>query len=140
MIIINKIKLFKQFKRSLNPNLRNELSGKFNVRIDKAYRIYGVINVPETMIGDAYSLKKSDIDKISENYIKLYIKQLSDLLDNNGMREMYKRYDLKKIDKYSWLIVIGFSLFKSNVYYNILYYVALPILVVSSIITFILFT
>ena len=140
MNIIKKIKLFKQFKRSLNPNLRNELSGKFNVRIDKAYRIYGVINVPETMIGDAYSLKKSDIDKISENYIKLYIKQLSDLLDNNGMREMYKRYDLKKIDKYSWLIVIGFSLFKSNVYYNILYYVALPILVVSSIITFILFT
>jgi vacuolar-type H+-ATPase subunit D/Vma8 len=32
--------------------------------------------------------------------------------------ELYDLYEVKKVEKYSYLVVIGFSLFKSHEYYN----------------------
>ena len=40
---------------------------------------------------------------------------------------MYDFYELSKEDKLSWKLVIGFKLFKSNEYYNKIYYRLLPI-------------
>ena len=56
---------------------------------------------------------------------------------------MYDFYEIKKVDKYSYLIVIGFSLpndpFRSNIYYNRLYYRALPTISVISLILLLIF-
>jgi hypothetical protein len=123
--IFKKIKLFKNFIKIINEN-KSELGLKFNLRVDGAKRLYTVINIPNELIGEAYSLKRSDIDKISENYIRQYSKDLSDYLNSKSLSELYEFYKIEKVGKYSYLIVFGFSLFRSNSYYNILYYGIIP--------------
>ena len=90
------------------------------------------------MIGEAYSLKKSDIDRISETYIREYIFEVSKLLNSKGLMELYRTYEIKKVDKYSYLIVIGFSLLETPKLYNNLYYKFIPGLVILSIISYFL--
>ena len=93
---------------------RLELENRFNLRIDEANRLYTVINVPPDVVGEAYSLKKSDIDRIAENFIKEYSSELGIFLNSKGLNELYDFYDLKKVDKYSYLVVVGFSMFRSD--------------------------
>jgi len=135
--LIKKIRLFYLYKKSIKL-LSKQLDKNFNIRIDSAYRMYTVLNVPEEIVGEAFSIKKSDIDKISENYIREYSAELSRVLNNSGLSELFEFYEIKKVDKFSYLIVIGFSLFKSNEYYNKLYWRVYPILGVSAIIATIL--
>jgi len=132
--MLKKLKLFYNWKKNLKP-LKFELAQKFNARIDNAQRIYTVINVPEGLIGEAFSLKKSDIDRISENYVRQYYVELGQFLNTNGCRELFDVYEIQKVDKFSYLLVIGYKLFKSPKYYNILYYVVTPLIVVSTIIS-----
>ena len=124
--LFKKIKLFREFKKKINSN-REYLRDKFNIRIDRSSRLYTVINIPETLIGDAYSLRKSDIDAISKNFTTEYTSSLSSYLESQGLTEMYKVYEVKKVDKFSYLLVFGFSLFQSDKYYNNVYYKILPI-------------
>lgn len=131
--MLKKLKLFNLWKKTIKES-KFELQQKFNLRIDGAQRLYTVINVPEELVGEAYALKKSDIDRISENYIRSYSGELSQLLNDRGLQELFRVYEIKKVDKYSYLLVIGFSLFKTQKYYNILYYVVTPVLIISSII------
>jgi hypothetical protein len=133
-----KIKLFNSFKKALKEN-KSELQLKFNIRIDNAYRLYTVINVPEELIGEAYSLKKSDIDRISENYIRQYSTDLGSYLNSKGLNELYEFYKIDKVGKYSYLIVFGYRLFKSHKFYNNLYYKVIPVSVLLSIILFFIF-
>lgn len=129
-----KYKLFKLFKKTIKQNAE-ELEKKFNIRIDNAYRLYTVLNIPEEIIGESYSLKKSDIDKISENFIKQFGNELAIDLNSKGLTELYKYYEIKKVDKYSYLLVFGFSLFRSDKYYNILYWRVLPAISILAIVT-----
>jgi len=69
MSIFKKIKVFRSYKKALRE-IQSELEPKFNVRIDSAKRIYTVLNVPEDLIGENFSLKKADLDKIPETYIR----------------------------------------------------------------------
>jgi hypothetical protein len=133
-----KIKLFNSFKKALKEN-KSELQLKFNIRIDNAYRLYTVINVPEELIGEAYSLKKSDIDRISENYIRQYSTDLGSYLNSKGLNELYEFYKIDKVGKYSYLIVFGYRLFKSHKFYNNLYYKVIPVSFLLSIILFFVF-
>jgi hypothetical protein len=134
MSFFKKLKLFRFYKKSIKNN-RNELEQKFNVRIDRAYRLYTVLNVPEEVIGEAYILKKSDVDRIAEAYIKDFSKELGDFLNSKGMSELYDYYTLTKVDKYSWHLVMGFSLFRSNEWYDNLYFRYIPIGSVIALIT-----
>lgn len=136
--IFKKIKLFQQFRKTLKEN-SFELSQKFNIRIDSAKRLYTVINIPPETVGEAYSLRKSDIDKISENFIREYSSELSKYLDSKNLNEMYDFYEMKKVDKYSYLLVFGFSLFKSNKYYNTLYWAVIPGITLSIITLLLIF-
>lgn len=136
---MNKISLFKKFKlfREFKQKIKNskvELERSLNIRIDNSYRMYTVLNIPEELIGEAYSLKKSDIDKISENFTREFTIEVSKFLDTNGLKELYEIYEIRKVDKYSYLIVIGYSLFKSNKYYDRLYYRVIPASIILSII------
>lgn len=133
-----KISLFRSFKKTLDEN-SSELELKFSIRIDKAYRMYTVINVPEDLIGEAYSLKKSDIDRISENYIRQYSSELGAYLNSKGLNELYEFYKIDKVGKYSYLLVFGYRLFKSHKFYNNIYYKIIPTTVLLSIILFFIF-
>jgi hypothetical protein len=135
---IKKIRLFSSYKKSVK-SIKNILDQNFNIRIDSAQRMYTVLNVPEEIIGEAFSIKKSDIDRISENYIKEYSSELSKFLNKNGLSELFEFYEIKKVDKYSYLIVIGFSLFKSNEYYNKLYWRYIPIVSILTLSTLLFF-
>ncbi len=111
--LIKKISIFSQFKKTIKSN-SVELENKFNLRIDSANRLYTVINVPPETIGEAYNIKKSDIDRIADNFIREYSKELGSYLNSIGLNELYEFYDLKKVDKYSYLVVVGFSFFRSD--------------------------
>jgi hypothetical protein len=93
-----------------------------------------VLNIPEDLIGEAYSLKKSDIDKISENFTREFTIEVSKFLDTKGLKELYEIYEIRKVDKYSYLVIIGFSGFKSTIFFNWLYYAIIPVSILSGII------
>ena len=126
---LKKLKLFLSYRKIIKSN-KSEILQKFGFRIDNANRLYTVLNIPEELVGEAYSLKKSDIDTISQNFIREFAKETSTFLNSKGLGELFDIYEVKKVDKYSYLIVIGFSLFKSNKFYNRLYYVFIPAAVV----------
>jgi hypothetical protein len=135
---LKKLKLFLSYRKTIRSN-KTEILQKFGFRIDNANRLYTVLNIPEELVGEAYSLKKSDIDTISQTFIKEFAKEVSTLLNSKGLSELYDIYEVKKVDKYSYLIVIGFSLFKSNTFYNRLYYIFIPTTVIlGTILTFLL--
>ncbi len=132
--LIKNIRLFKTFKRMINDNA-SDLLENFNIKIDNASRLYTVINIPNDLVGEAYSLKKSDIDRISENYIKQYSSDLSKFLNSRGLSELYSFYKTEKVGKYSYLLIFGYSQFKSDIYYKNLYYRAIPISIILLIAT-----
>jgi hypothetical protein len=135
--LYKKIKIFGEFKKVIKLN-KTELEQVFGARIDKAYRIYNVLNVPTDVIGEPYNLRKTDIDKIAETSIREYSNKLSEYLDSKGLKEMYDFYEVKKVDKYSYLVVLGFSIpndtFRSNKYYDNLRYRVIPVVSVISLI------
>ena len=130
--LLKKIKIFRQYKKTIK-SLKVELEQRFGARVDKAWRIYSVINIPIEEVGEPYNLRKTDIDKISEASIKEFSIALSEFLDSNGMNELYKFYEVKKVDKYSYLLVFGFSLFMSNEYYDRIIFRVIPIATIVSI-------
>jgi len=135
--LYKKIKIFGEFKKVLKLN-KTELEQVFGARIDNAYRIYNVLNIPAEVIGEPYNLRKSDIDKVAETSIREYTVKISEYLDSKGLKEMYDFYEIKKVDKYSYLVVLGFTLpndsFRSNKYYDNLRYKVIPTVSVLSII------
>lgn len=132
--MLKKIKLFFFYKKTIKQ-AKFELEQQFKVRIDNAQRLYTVLNVPEELVGEAYSLKKSDVDRISENYVRAFTQDLSKNLNTKGLSELYEVYEIRKVDKFSYLLVIGFSLIKSYKLYNFLYYVLIPSLIIGVIIS-----
>ena len=137
-----KIQIFREFKKTLKLN-KTELEEIFGARIDNAYRIYNVINLPAEMIGEPYNLRKTDIDKLAETSIREYTVKVSEFLDSKGLKEMYGFYEVKKVDKYSYLVVLGFTLpndtFRSNKYYDNLNYRVIPAASIISIILLLIF-
>ena len=135
---LKKIQLFLYYRRIVKQN-QVLLEQDLNIRIDDAYRLYTVLNVPEELIGEAFSIKKSDIDKISESYIREYTMVVAKFLNSIGLSELFQSYEVKKVDKLSYLVVIGFSLFKTNKFYDNLYYRFIPISLLLIIVSYFLF-
>jgi hypothetical protein len=73
---LKKLRLFLSYRKSIKAN-KVEIQQKFGFRIDNANRLYTVLNIPEELVGEAYSLKKSDIDTISQNFIREFLKESS---------------------------------------------------------------
>jgi len=131
--IFKKIYLFFLFRRNLLKS-ETDLKMQFNIRIDNILRFYTVLNVPNEVMEEPYNLRKSDIDTISRNYIKEYNSQLSQFLNSKGLTELYEIYDMEKVDKYSYLLVFGFSLFNTKRLVNRLLYLWAPIVILISLI------
>jgi|TARA_R110002153_G_scaffold6210_6_gene28419 hypothetical protein len=137
--LFKKIKMFLEYRRSIKKikdNLRREL----NVKVDNAYRLYTIINIPEENFEEPYNFKKSDIDIISEKFLKEYFSKLQSMLNNAGLMEMYEVYDIEKVAKYSYLPIVGFSLFRTNEVFKKLLLRWLPILLSLSILVYFLYT
>ncbi len=132
--LLKRIGLYRQYKKTIRE-CSSELESTFTLRIDDANRLYTVLNIPDDIIGEAYSLKKSDIDRISESYIRQYSSELRKYLNSKGLEELYDYYEVNKVDKYSYLLIIGFSLFRSDERRERLYKRWLPIGVVSVVVT-----
>jgi hypothetical protein len=131
--LLKKIKIFREYKKIIK-SIKIELEQSFGVRIDKAWRMYNVINIPIEEVGEPYNLRRSDIDKIAEASIKGFSSELGIFLDSKGLKELYDFYEVQKVDKYSYLLVFGFSLFKSNKYYDNIRFRVIPATVLVSII------
>jgi hypothetical protein len=132
--LLKRIGLYRQYKKTIRE-CSSELESTFTLRIDDANRLYTVLNIPDDIIGEAYSLKKSDIDRISESYIRQYSSELRKYLNSKGLEELYDYYEVNKVDKYSYLLIIGFSLFRSDERRERLYKRWLPIGVISAVVT-----
>jgi len=115
-----------------------DLEKRLNIRLDRTKRLYTVFNIPPETFGE-YNLRTSDIARVSEPYIQEYLRQLSRQLDSLGLKELYDVYDVSKVDKYSFLIIIGFSLFNTTKIARNLWYRLVPSLVTLSILFFIYF-
>lgn len=136
--IFKKYKLYKEYLTILKNN-KEILLEECNAKVDKIGRVYSVVNIPLEEIGVQYTLKKSDIDQLSTQFISEYRFKLSNLLNNIGLVEFYKEYEIKKVGKSNYLIVFGFSLFRTDLLAKKIFYRYLPILVTVSIISYFLF-
>lgn len=135
--IFRKFKLFLFYRKTIK-NINEELLSNYNLRIDRSNRMYTILNIPEELIEEPYNLRKQDIDTIASSFIKEYTKELSEFLDTKGLKELYSFYRVEKVEKYSYLLVYGFSLFKSHKFIlNI--YKSLGIIIILSILIFFLF-
>lgn len=136
MGIFKDLRLFFSYKSAINKN-KVRLEGDFNMRIDNADRMYTVLNIPTNLVEEPYNLRKDDIDRISQNYIRDYINELSTFLNSIGISELYDFYEpIKKVDKYSYLIVIGYKQLDSVEINKIIYRILLPVILVMGLITF----
>jgi len=136
MSILKDLRLFFSYKSSIRKN-KVRLQGDFNMRIDNADRMYTVLNIPSNLVEEPYNLRKEDIDKIAQNYIRDYINELSTFLNSIGISELYDFYEpIKKVDKYSYLIVIGYKQLDSVEINKILYRIILPIISIVGLISF----
>jgi len=136
--IFRKISLFFTYRKAIRK-IEKELGKEFNIRIDGAYRIYTVLNVPSELIEEPYNLRKGDINTLSQNFIKEYSSQLSRFLDSNGLYELYDFYDVEKVDKYSYLLIFGFSVFNSQKVLRSIYLYWIPSIVITSILSVLYF-
>lgn len=127
-----KISLFYTYSKIVNSN-KKQLLDNLNLRLDMANRLYTVINIPEELFGEGYLYRKNEIEKISESYIREYTGAVSKELNKLGLSELFTIYKIERVDKLSYLIVIGYSLFESNKFYNNLYYKLIPSLILLSV-------
>ena len=124
-----KLSLYRQYKKAIRNN-STELNQRFGMRRDYTNRLYTVLNIPQETIEEPYNLRKGDIDKIAETFIKDYSNEVSKFLDTKGLSELYGFYEIKKVDKYSYLLVFGFSLLNSVKLFKNTYFRLVPTLVV----------
>jgi len=139
MGIFKDLKLFFSYRKIIKKS-KVQLESQFSIRIDNADRMYTVLNIPTNLVEEPYNLRQSDVDSIAQNYIREYISELSTYLNSIGITEMYDFYEpIKKVDKYSYLIVIGYKQLDSVEINRIIYRIIIPVLSGLSFIALIIF-
>jgi hypothetical protein len=136
--LFKSISLYLLYRKILN-NKRTELESKFNSRVDKVYRIYTVLNLPNELFEEPYNIRKQDIDALSSKYISEFSAEVSKYLNSIGLTELYELYDIRKVDKFSYLIVVGFSLFRTDKFTNNLYFRWIPISILLSVFVYLIY-
>jgi hypothetical protein len=113
MNFFKKIIVFFTYRSKINT-IKEELKLEYNAKIDSIYRIYTVLNLPPIIFEEPYNLRTYDIDQISRNYILDFRRNISDFLIKRGLMELFELYEIRKVDKYSYLIIFGFSLLNTK--------------------------
>lgn len=117
---------------------KSELNQTFNLRIDRASRLYTVLNIPADIFEEPYNLRTGDINTIAKNYISDYTSAVSTFLNSKGLLELYSFYQIDKVEKYSYLIVFGFRLFNTQKFFKTILLYLLPIFIIALIILFLI--
>lgn len=124
MNIFKRLSLFGLYRSKLN-SIKKELEIEFNARIDNISRIYTVLNIPTELFEEPYNLRTSDIDLLSRNYISEYRRRISEFLISKGMMELFELYEVRKVDKYSYLLIYGYSLINTRKIANNLIWISI---------------
>jgi len=130
MGLFKKINLFFTY-RSVLKSIKKELEIDYNARIDSIYRIYTVVNLPDVLFEEPYNLRTSDIDTIARNYILDFRRNFSDYMVRKGLMELFEIYEVRKVDKYSYLLIFGFSLFNTRKVANALINLGIILSIIS---------
>jgi hypothetical protein len=136
--LFKSLKLYFQYRKILSSK-KEELLRNFNMRVDRVFRLYTVINIPTDLIDEPYNLRKQDIDNLSLKYISDFSFKVSEYLNSIGLSELYDMYDIKKVDKYSYLVVIGFSLFRTDKVINSILFRWVPITLALSLLSYLIY-
>ena len=90
---LKKIKLFKEYKKAIK-SYSIDLESKYGIRIDRAYRLYTVLNIPEEFIGELFLNKSYKlIYNIKNNYID------TSVIEDHQFPYKFNETDNIKIDK-----------------------------------------
>lgn len=130
-----KIKLYYQYRTGIINN--TSLLQQNGFRIDRVKRIYTVINVPTEIFDEAYDLKTSDINRVSQSFLTDSVRTISKILNDIGINELYKIYETRKVDKYSYLIILGYKFFDTRKVADLIFLRFLPIIGLALLIYFI---
>lgn len=146
--LLKKIKFFLFYRKTLN-SIRRELENNYNIRIDEAYRMYTVVNINNNMsIFQDYGI--NELKEYNKNYeilpsqteqlylddlykktMKDFSNNISEYLNSKGLSELYVFYQIEKLNKFSYLIVLGFPLFRTDVYIKNIIYVIRILLILG---------
>lgn len=148
--LLKKIKFFLFYRKTLNK-IKRELENNYNVRIDEAYRMYTVINVNnENSVFKDYGI--SELREFNKNYdlmpnqieqqfldelykksMKEFSNNISEYLNSKGLAELYVFYQIEKINKFSYLVVLGFPFFKTEIFVKYFYYTLRTIICIAAV-------
>lgn len=142
IINMKKLSFFKKVSiyftyRNLLSKRKDELLSN-NLRVDRAKRIYTVLNIPPESFEEPYNLRSNDINRLAEPFISEYVKYVSTFLNSKGFTELYRLYDVQKVDKYSYLVVIGFSLLDTSKFAKTIFYKIVPTILIVSTLLFLI--
>ncbi len=111
---LKNIKLFFFYIKTIKEN-KKELESLFNIRIDRAYRLYTVLNIKDELIDINYIFDTKYLEYVADKQITEFMKKLSSYLNSKRLNELYSYYGkIERVSKFGYLITIGFSLFQSH--------------------------
>ncbi len=100
--LLKRISLFLQYKKLLKENKDIILNGDSGLRIDRAYRMYTVLNIPNSTLNYG--------DVATKEYVDDYLSKIGLFLNKLNFTELIAIYgESKFIDRNNYLIVLGFS-------------------------------
>jgi len=117
-----KLKLYRQYIKAIKKNRSKLSDSKINLRIDSVHRLYTVLNLPEDV--------KTYGSGLTEKYIKEYMQKVDPLLKEIGLGELVGILKMDKIDETNYLIVFGFSLMNTPVFWR-WFYIILAVVITS---------
>lgn len=120
-----KLKLYRQYIKAIKRNKSKLSDSKINLRIDNVHRLYTVLNMPDDV--------KTYGSGLTEKYIKEYIQKVDPVFKDIGLGELVGILKMDKIDETNYLIVFGFSLMNTPVFWRWFYTILVAILTSLSI-------
>lgn len=112
MSIFKKLKLFFIYIKLIK--LHKDKLLEYNIRIDKAKRLYTIFNIVDYDNVDVYGKRMFDIrfETFKSNAEKLFFEL--------RLTELVALYDVKKIDNNNYLVIFSFFGFNSVTFYRVL--------------------
>src|SRR5574344_2716933 len=96
--LIKKLKLFNRYKNIIKKN-RNELMNVYRFKIDRSYRLYTVVNIPQEVYGNIYNNDEQYINNVANVYLTKVLSKIDNYLLKIGLIELYSVYQISRVLK-----------------------------------------
>jgi hypothetical protein len=127
MNIFKRIQLFFTYRKIIN-SIKDKLLVENNLRIDRVYRLYTVINMPDDV--ENYG------GKLGKKYVEEYLRNIDQIFVGYGLYELVGILELKKLEGNNVLVVIGFKFLNTQRIANYLLFIAFIALISTFLIFF----